>query len=86
MTPIQLENIEIEKQTSIKIDHGEKSNYGYPTKNALTPKTHYDFIGHAIIVGTTRRCRLCRNTTIYICLKCNTHLHIKCFKQFHSPK
>ncbi|XP_066258479.1 piggyBac transposable element-derived protein 3-like [Euwallacea similis] len=47
----------------------------------------YDNKGHLIIPHTNkvrRRCRICHSHTIYICNKCNVHLHNSCFAQYHQ--
>lgn len=62
-------------------------SYGRPSKGALPMEIRVDNIGHVIVEEenkTRRRCRLCKNNTIYMCLKCQVHLHANCFEQFHS--
>ncbi|CAH0713964.1 unnamed protein product, partial [Brenthis ino] len=62
-------------------------NLGRPSKNALPTNIRFDNIGHVIGEQESkrrRRCRQCRSTTIYMCKKCQVHLHADCFKIFHS--
>lgn len=62
-------------------------NMGRPSKNALPTNIRYDNVGHVIEEHENkcrRRCRQCRSTTIYMCKKCQVHLHADCFKIFHS--
>lgn len=33
--------------------------------------------------GKRRRCKLCGKKTLYMCKKCNVHLHSDCFEEFH---
>lgn len=47
----------------------------------------YDNKGHLMISHANkarRRCRICHSHTIYICNKCNVHLHTSCFVQYHQ--
>nr|CAH7734201.1 unnamed protein product [Callosobruchus chinensis] len=63
-------------------------NYGRPSRNALPAAIRFDNIGHMIVEQenkTRRRCRQCKNNTIYMCAKCQVHLHSDCFKIFHTP-
>lgn len=34
--------------------------------------------------GKQRRCKRCRKPAVYICQKCNIHLHIKCIAKYHE--
>lgn len=63
------------------------TNLGRPSKNAIPSNIRFDNIGHVIEEHESkrrRRCRQCRSTTIYMCKKCQVHLHANCFKIFHS--
>lgn len=33
-------------------------------------------------VGKHRRCKVCKKHTIYVCTKCNVHLHTGCFPAY----
>lgn len=64
-----------------------KPNYGRPSKNALPIEVRFDNIGHIIMEHENkarRRCRQCKSNTIYMCKKCQVHLHTDCFNQFHN--
>lgn len=64
-----------------------KPMYGRPSKRALSNELRYDNIGHIIAEERNkarRRCRQCKSTTIYICKKCQVHLHGHCFEKFHK--
>lgn len=46
----------------------------------------YDNVGHVIEKSATeqrRRCRICHSTTVFMCIKCNVHVHTKCFNRYH---
>jgi hypothetical protein len=48
-----------------------------------------DKVGHIIVRDekiSRRWCRVCSSQTIYVCQKCNVHLHTDCFSQFHEYK
>ena len=60
---------------------------GRPSKTALPTELRFDHIGHIIIEEENkarRRCRQCKSTTIYMCKKCQVHLHPDCFEVFHT--
>lgn len=62
---------------------------GRPSKNSLPENIRLDKVGHVISEHANkarRRCKLCKNHTIFLCIKCKVHLHSKCFKEFHSPQ
>lgn len=62
-------------------------NLGRSSNASLPNDVQYDNEGHMIIKhpqSARRRCRECRSTTVFICFKCNVHLHTKCFQEFHS--
>lgn len=62
-------------------------NYGRPSKSALPVEIRVDNIGHVIVEDKNkarRRCRQCKSTTIYMCVKCQVHLHANCFEKFHT--
>lgn len=62
------------------------SSYGRPSKSALPGDIRFDNIGHIIIReanSARKKCRFCKSTTIYVCKKCNVHLHPDCFEAFH---
>lgn len=64
-----------------------KPNYGRPSRSALPLEVRFDNIGHVIVEEenkTRRRCRQCKNNTIYMCAKCQVHLHTNCFELFHT--
>lgn len=47
----------------------------------------FDKSGHSIIFHETkarRRCRVCHKHTMYICQRCNVHLHVNCFASYHE--
>ncbi|XP_033229693.1 piggyBac transposable element-derived protein 3-like [Belonocnema kinseyi] len=61
--------------------------YGRPSKVALPMDIRFDNVGHVIIEEENkarRRCRQCKNNTIYMCAKCHVHLHANCFDLFHA--
>nr|CAH7715375.1 unnamed protein product [Callosobruchus chinensis] len=63
-------------------------NYGRSSRNALPAAIRFDNIGHMIVEQENkprRRCRQCKNNTIYMCAKCQVHLHSDCFKIFYMP-
>lgn len=46
-----------------------------------------DQSGHLIIqheLKTRRRCKVCHSQTIYMCKRCNVHIHTNCFQQYHT--
>ncbi|XP_022175761.1 piggyBac transposable element-derived protein 3-like [Myzus persicae] len=62
-------------------------NYGRPSKSALPVEIRVDNFGHVIVEDKNkarRRCRQCKSTTIYKCVKCQVHLHANCFEKFHT--
>lgn len=36
--------------------------------------------------GKERRCKKCHKPCVYMCQKCNVHLHIKCFPSYNHNK
>lgn len=62
-------------------------NKGRPSSTALPKEIRTDRIGHTISEHeekARRRCKVCKNHTIYLCFKCKVHLHPKCFETFHK--
>lgn len=58
------------------------------TIHTITPnEIRTDKVGHVIIqeaAKARRRCRVCHSATIYMCKKCNVHVHANCFEVFHK--
>ncbi|KAK9736254.1 hypothetical protein QE152_g12634 [Popillia japonica] len=55
--------------------------------SSIPDEVRLDNIGHVISMDADkarRRCKLCKSHTIYICIKCKTHLHLKCFEAYHK--
>lgn len=55
--------------------------------SSIPDEVRLDNIGHVISMHADkarRRCKLCKSHTIYICVKCKTHLHLKCFEAYHK--
>lgn len=49
-------------------------------------EVRFDNVGHTVVSHTTKarkRCRVCHSHTIYLCQKCNVHLHASCFITYH---
>lgn len=64
-------------------------NLGRMTSASLPKEIQYDNEGHIIVKhleNARRRCRECRSTTVYICVKCKVHLHTKCFQENFIPQ
>lgn len=43
--------------------------------------------GHLIVkdeLKVRRRCKVCHSQTIYMCKRCNVHIHADCFNEYHS--
>lgn len=63
------------------------THLGNPAKNSLLDEVRKDKIGHIIIKhpeSSRRRCKECSNHTVFVCKKCQVHLHSKCFDAFHE--
>lgn len=72
---------------SDQVNFSVRPNYGRPSKSALPKEIRFDNVGHVIVEEENkarRRCRQCKNNTIYMCSKCQVHLHTNCFQSFHS--
>lgn len=87
--PVTGDNIQDQDITrpSNEINLPSNTNYGRPSKSALPMEIRVDNVGHVIVEDknkTRRRCRQCKNNTIYMCVKCQVHLHANCFEQFHT--
>lgn len=57
------------------------------TNTNTTNYTRYDRIDHYIIkhVSNVRRqCTFCKGKTLYLCVKCECHLHPECFIEYHT--
>lgn len=79
----QKEDTHNEASTSAK----SNSSYGRPSKSALPGDIRFDNIGHIIIrnaKSARKKYRLCKSNKIYLCKKCNVHLHPDCFDIFHT--
>lgn len=49
-------------------------------------EVRFDNVGHTVVSHTTKArkgCRVCHSHTIYLCQKCNVHLHASCFITYH---
>lgn len=60
---------------------------GRPPREPVPKEVRFDKVGHTIIrheEKARRRCKMCKNHTIYLCIRCNVHLHADCFDRFHS--
>lgn len=60
---------------------------GRPQNNHLPREIRFDNVGHIIKVHdekARRRCLHCKNQSIFMCKKCNVHLHPECFETFHT--
>lgn len=69
------------------ITEPQQLNYGRPSKNSLPEQIRYDNIGHLIKrhpENARKKCRMCKNHSIYLCMKCKVHLHPDCFEGFHT--
>lgn len=59
-----------------------------PRNVGQTPnEIRYDGVEHIIISHETksrRRCRVCHNHTVHVCARCQVHLHVSCFAQYHQ--
>ena len=66
-----------------------KTNTNRPVRNVAADidELRFDNQGHLMVPNAQkfrRRCRVCHNHTIYICTKCNVHLHTGCFVKYHQ--
>lgn len=73
----------------LKSDDAHASNItiGRPPKEPVPNEMRFDRVGHVIFKHPDklrRRCKQCKNHTIYLCRKCNVHLHSDCFENFHK--
>jgi hypothetical protein len=87
--PVMEDNIQGQDiaRSSNQINLTSNPNYGRPSKSALPMEIRVDNVGHVIVEDKNkarRRCRLCKNNTLYMCVKYQVHLHVNCFEQFHS--
>lgn len=54
--------------------------------SAENQEIRFDQIQHMIVEQDKRtRCRICHTQATTRCEKCNVALHVRCFKQYHSP-
>ena len=70
----------------IQITKASNSAHGRPSRLTLPDDIRYDNMGRVIVGEVNRsrkKCRFCKNHTIYLCKKCNVYLHPDCFKSFH---
>jgi len=61
-------------------------NHGRLSRISLPIDVRFDNIGHFINKHETsarKKCRVCNNNTIYLCMKCKVHIHPECFYVFH---
>ncbi|KAG9283213.1 piggyBac transposable element-derived protein 3-like [Astyanax mexicanus] len=74
-------------QSLIKRFGTKPLNHGRRSLLAITvqDQARYDQVSHWPINTGNRffRCRVCDKRTTYACEKCNTSLHIECFKAYH---
>lgn len=74
----------------LKIQNHEEPDQPGPSNRVPcnTPtEVRMDNVGHVIVQEPTkarRRCRVCHSATIYMCKKCNVHIHANCFQTFHN--
>ncbi|KAK4877545.1 hypothetical protein RN001_010051 [Aquatica leii] len=80
------------KGTSVSMENESNAstsatvNKGRPSALANIDEIRFDNLGHIIVAHETkarRRCKLCKNATIYMCKKCSVHLHSNCFQKYH---
>lgn len=60
-------------------------NVSHPVVISVPDEVRLDNVGHVIIKEKNKarsRCKLCNSHTIYICAKCNVHLHTDCFEGY----
>ena len=72
----------------LKIDSDKTVTRKSQTINSI-PEIRFDNIGHYPILHETkarRRCKICHKHTIYLCKKCEQHLHTACFEQYHKKQ
>lgn len=83
---LQISDIK-ENESKCKQEDKRKLSLGRPSKDSLPSEVRYDKGGHNITrhaKDKRRRCRLCKTNSVYMCDKCNVHLHSKCFTKFHK--
>lgn len=69
----------------IQCQDGKESTSRVPSSTPFELRT--DKVGHIITQEdrkARRRCRVCHSATIYMCKKCNVHIHANCFEAFHK--
>ena len=60
---------------------------GRPSELKLLSDPRHSVSDHHIMKnpdGRRLRCRYCKSTTSYICSRCLTGIHAKCFSDYHS--
>lgn len=65
----------------------KKSTVGRPSKEPIPSEVRLDRVGHVIMKHpdkARRRCKQCKSHTIYLCAKCQIHLHTDCFVNYHT--
>lgn len=63
------------------------NNRAKPSSSRVPSELRLDNIGHVITKADNkarRRCKICHNHTIFLCKRCNVHLHTDCFEQYHT--
>lgn len=78
----QLEfRVEITKDLLVR----ETLNSAITRQPSIQNSIRFDGINHVPLSSAGRqRCKVCHNHTNYVCNKCKTFLHIKCFPDYHN--
>ncbi|KAK9717321.1 Transposase IS4 [Popillia japonica] len=86
----QMTQLELKSYIVVRLMKTEDDNPNRKINQAVgssIPEVRLANIGHVISMDADKaghRCKLRKSHTIYIWVKCKTHLHLKCFEAYHK--
>lgn len=85
----KLDHLTFRRRIALAILEGHQRKFAKRSRRSLLENadSRYDRMDHLIIPQEKQtRCRLCHKKVSTKCEKCDTALHIACFKPYHTPQ